>query len=98
MLQVDNKGAWKDCTLLIQNKNLDIVGIAVFGLCSRHLKKKKQAWPRAEQLIAIVFFCLWNRCDDTLSLLSGSFIEVKQYENANFLYLFILLIWKRMLT
>lgn len=42
MLQVDNKGAWKDCTLLIQNKNLDIVGIAIFGLCSRHFKKKNK--------------------------------------------------------
>lgn len=41
MLQVDNKRDWKDCMLLIHNKNSDVFGIAIFGLCSRHFKKKK---------------------------------------------------------
>lgn len=38
VLQVDSERGWEDCTLFIHSKDLDGVGIAVFGLCSWHFE------------------------------------------------------------
>lgn len=87
MLQVDKKRDWKDCMSLIHNKNLGVIGITIFGLCSRNFKKKPHDLLHDLDLNISLQLCFSAYEIDVmilLSLLPGSFIDVKQYENANF--------------
>lgn len=71
---------------LIHNKNLGVIGITIFGLCSRNFKKTHDLLHDLDLNISLqlCFSAYEIGVMILLSLLSGSFIDVKQYENANF--------------
>lgn len=64
--------------LLIHHENLD-VEITKLGWCCRHCEKHNSCDLELNNSLQL---CFNGSCDDTLSLLSGSQIDVQQYENA----------------